>query len=281
MTSWPTSMRMQPAENKLGEPKEVLKKRNKAKCHSTTAAGAPSHEAEEDQPEPTEPAEQQVERPAKTIHQLMEELDEARVRGKIPPAAPATAPAAALGVSLPGMGFHQVPMEDELLPDTNILNHTLPDEPTTNYIDLQPLMIDDTTLEANLVSEMMACLGSAPTVAACKEPQPPIAEKVPHLEIQQKYNEMLAERERLKEAETRRQAALQGDDEELSHLQAQAEKQKKRQDKATAAVPAKQIPSSTARASTSKRKSTPHKRLEPGPGTTTHTTSPSRSGKKR
>ena len=161
----------------------MLKKRNKAKCHSTAAAEAPSHKAEEDQPEPTEPTEQQVERPAKTIHQLMEELDEARARGEIPPAAPATAPTAALGVSLPGMGFCQVPMEDELLPDTNILNRTLPDEPTADYVNLQPLTIDDTTLEANLMSETMACLGSAPNVATRKGPQPPIAEKVPHPEI--------------------------------------------------------------------------------------------------
>ena len=163
---------MRPTENKLGEPKdeEVLKKRNKAKHHSTAAAGVHSHEAEKDQPEPTEPAEQQVERPAKTIHQLMEELDEARARGKIQPATPATTPVATLGVILPGTGFHRVPMEDELLPDTNILNHMLPDEPTADYVNLQPLMIDDTTLEANLMSETMACLGSAPTAAAHKGP---------------------------------------------------------------------------------------------------------------
>ena len=155
-------------------------------------------------------------------------------------------------------------MEDELLLDTSILNRTLPDEPTANYINLQPLMIDNTTLEANLMSETMAHLGSAPTVATRKGPQPPITEKVPCLEIRQKYNEMLAEWERLKEAEAWRQAAIQADDEELSRLQAQAEKQKKRQDKATAAATTKQIPSSTARASTSRRKSTPHKR--PGTG---------------
>ena len=186
----------------------MLKKRNKAKCHPTAAAGAPSHEAEEDQPEPTEPTEQQVERPAKMVHQLLEELDEARVRGKIPPAAPATASAAAPGVSLPGMDFRQILMEDELLPDTNILNSMLPDKPTANYLNLQPLTIDDTTLEANLMSETMAHLGSAPTVAAHKGPQPLIAEKVPQPEICQKYNEMLAKWERLKEAEAQRQAAL-------------------------------------------------------------------------
>ena len=72
-------------------------------------------------------------------------------------------------------------MEDELLPDTNILNCTLPDEPSADYLNLQPLMIDDTTLEANLMSETMARLGSAPTVAAHKGPQPPITEKVPPL----------------------------------------------------------------------------------------------------
>ena len=44
-------------------------------------------------------------------------------------------------------------------------------------------MIDDPTLEANLMSEMTACLGSAPTAAIRKGPQPPIAEKVPHPEI--------------------------------------------------------------------------------------------------
>ena len=75
---------------------------------------------------------------------------------------------------------------------------------------------------------------------------------------------MLAEQERLKGAEALRQAALRADDEELSHLQARAEKQKKRQDKATAAATAKQIPSSRARASTSRRKCTPYKR--PGTG---------------
>ena len=183
---------------------EALKKRNKAKCCPTATVGAPSHEAEENQPELTEPTEQQVERSAKTIRQLMEELDEARARGKIPPAVPATTSTAAPGVSLPGMDFRQVPMEDELLPDTNILNHTLLDEPTADYINLQPLMIDNTTLEANLMSEMTAHLGSAPTVAAHKGPQPPIAEKVSCLEIRQKYNEMLAKWERLKEAEARR-----------------------------------------------------------------------------
>ena len=143
---------------------------------NTAAAGAPSHEAEEDQPEPTEPTEQQVERPTKTICQLMEELDEARARGEIPPATPATTSPAAPGLSPPGTGFHQVLMEDELLPDTNILNRTLPDEPSANYLNLQPLTIDDTTLEANLMSETMAHLGSAPTVAAHKGPQSPIAE---------------------------------------------------------------------------------------------------------
>ena len=149
---------------------EALKKRNKAQCHSTAAAGAPSHEAEEDQPEPTGPTEQQVERPTKMICQLMEELGEARARGKILPATPATTSAAASGVSLPGMGLRQVLMEDELLPDTNILNCMLPDEPTADYLNLQPLTIDDTTLEANLMSDMMAHLGSAPTVAAHKGP---------------------------------------------------------------------------------------------------------------
>ena len=139
----------------------------------------------------------------------------------------------------------------------------LPDEPTANYLNLQPLTIDDTTLDANLMSEMTAHLGSAPTAAAHKGPQPPIVEKVPCSEIHQKYNEMLAEWERLREAEAQRQAALPEDDKELSCLQAQAEKQKKKQDKATAAATTKQIPSSTARTSTSRRKSTPHKR----PGT--------------
>ena len=171
---------------------EALKKRNKAKCCSTATAGAPSREAEEEQPEPTEPTEK-VERPTKMICQLMEGSDEARARGKIPPATPATTSPAALGVSLPGTDFCWVPMEDELLPDTNILNCTLPDEPSANYLNLQPLTIDDTTLEANLTSETMSCLGSAPTVATHKGPRPPIAEKVPRLEIQQKYNEMLAE----------------------------------------------------------------------------------------
>ena len=147
-------------------------------------------------------------------------------------------------------------MKDELLPDTNILNRTLPDEPTTNYLNLQSLTIDDTTLEANLMSEMTARLGSAPTVATHKGPQPPLTEKVPHPEIQQKYSEILAKQERLKEVEARKQAALRADDEELSHLQARAEKQKKRQGKATTATTAKQIPSSTARTSTSRRKST-------------------------
>ena len=75
---------------------------------------------------------------------------------------------------------------------------------------------------------------------------------------------MLAKQEKLKEAEAQRQAALRTDDKVLSHLQAQADKQKKRQDKATTAVTAKQIPSSTARASTSRRKSMPHKRPETG-----------------
>ena len=162
---------------------EVLKKRNKAKCHPTAAAGAPSCKAEEDQPEPTESTEQQVEKSAKTVCQLMEELGEARVRDEIPPAAPTTTSTAAPGVCLPGTDFHQVLMEGELLPDTNILNCMLPDEPTVDYLNLQPLRIDDTTLEANLMSEMVAHLGSAPTVTTHKGPQPPITEKVPHPEI--------------------------------------------------------------------------------------------------
>ena len=92
-------------------------------------------------------------------------------------------------------------MEDEPLPDTSIIDSTLPDKPTADYHDLQPLTIDNTTLEANLTSETTACLGSALTVAAHKGPQPPITGKVPHPEICQKYIEMMAEWERLKEAE--------------------------------------------------------------------------------
>ena len=75
---------------------------------------------------------------------------------------------------------------------------------------------------------------------------------------------MLAEWERLREIEARRQAALRTDDEELSRLQAWAEKQKKTQGKAATTTTTKQIPSSKARASTSRRKSTPCKR--PGTG---------------
>ena len=61
-------------------------------------------------------------------------------------------------------------MEDELLPDTNILNRMLPDKPIADYVNLQPLTVDDTTLEADLMSETTARLGSAPTVAARKGP---------------------------------------------------------------------------------------------------------------
>ena len=78
------------------------------------------------------------------LMQMLEELDATREVGTILPAVPAT-PAAA---TLPGTGFHRVPMEGENLPDTSLLDQSLP-EPA-EYHELQPLTINDCTLTANL-----------------------------------------------------------------------------------------------------------------------------------
>ena len=103
--------------------------------------------------------------------------------------------------TLPGK-MCRVPAEGEHFPDTNLLDTTLPDPP--DYDDNCPLTIDEGTLAANLSTETIERFWSIPPVQASRKGsrQLSVAEKAPRLEIREKYEDLMAEKQRQRQLET-------------------------------------------------------------------------------
>ena len=177
---------------------------------------------------------------------MLQRLDTTREAGTFPRATPTTMEADVL----PGTQMHRVPAEGEHFPDTSLVGTTLPDPP--DYDDNHPLTIDKGTLAANLSTETIERLRSVPPVQASRKGsrQLPVAEKAPRQEIREKYEQLMAEKERQKQLEANFQAVLAEDEESMAHIAKLEAKQKRRQVKAAAAA-ASISTAKTARASTS------------------------------